>query len=640
MATDFSFKDQAESTASEPDEGQESLESFEDEAVERTETPDTPDVSGGGQDSLDYDYTLHENVAEDLVMYSRSVQALNEAQFLLTTLGYVTGRFENPSHYVCGVIIGTSSSGKTHLQKQVEKLFPEGWLYQTTSGSDKSIIYDDEWDDPDKCIASMDELNKPGEELIEILKSLHGDDEEFNYKVTSGTAQEGAARGVDEITRTAMPYWFLYAQFEPDFELWNRLLKVPVHEGKAKNEAVLRLQFDHHNIEFSDSDYTYDFEFSDGRKALQDHIRNLPDDVWVKLPAGEDEFGGFDVAATVESIFDTQRSETNRVAAMIANLIRASALLNHENREWRDIHIPNEGVKEVIVAEPEDVANVLACRDVLLASTHELDRKKQAICSAIDAKGGTQKMATIPQIIEYLRQGDAPIVSRTQVENNLQQLREHYLVELHEGAAEDGKNMYKFLGWHNIGGIRVDEEFEERFEGTKNPITGEEFLESVRRINEDVMPGAADFSDESSVQSGSSGGQMQLGGGPDIDLEPHEEAVRAAMEEAVDGVTIENMDESEPSLYAMCGVKDLDHRKPDPIPGDVEDTVFDPDNGIWNRPDVADNWVTNEKEAFDAVDETMTNLHKKGVLRTDVIESDDAGRPVKMKISVKSEDEI
>lgn len=638
--TDFTFSDTATETATGTESTSIDSGSSEQQSATDYESESEPE-SNDASALVDYDYTLHDNVVEDLVMYSRSAQALNEPQFVLSTLGYLTGFFEKPSHFVCGVIIGTSSSGKTHLQHQVEKLFPDNWMYQTTTGSDKSLIYDDEWDDPEKMVASLDELNKPSEELIEILKSLHGDDEEFNYKVTAGNAHDGADRGVDNITRSAMPYWFLYAQFEPDFELWNRLVKIPVHEGAAKNKAVMKLQFDHHNIEFSDSEYTYDFEFSDGKKAIQDHIKNLPRDSWVKLPAGEDQFGGFDVAEMVESIFDVQRSETNRVAAMVANLIRASALLNHLNREKTEIHIPNTGKKEVIVAEPEDVANILACREILLASTHELDRKKQGICSAIDATGGTQKMSTIPQIIEYLRQGDAPIVSRTQVENNLAQLREHYLVELHEGAAEDGKNMYKFLGWHNVGGIRVDEEFEKRFEGLNNPITNEEFLDSVRRLNEDVMPGAADFTGESSVKSGSGDGQMKLaGGGSDIDLEVHEESVRAAMEEAVDGEVLKDMDKSETSLYAMCGVTDLDHSVSDADPSDIEGTVFDPNHGVWNRPDVNDSWVQNKEDAFNAVDESMTALHKKGVLRTKVLESDDTGAPVSMEVEVLSKEEL
>lgn len=605
--------------------------------------PDAPDgTKAEDWEDLDYDYELSDNVVEDLVQYSRSAQALNEPQLILTVLGYLTGLMEDPDHFISGVIIGTSSSGKTHMQKIVEKLFPESWMYQFTTGSDQTLAYDDEWDDA--LIASLDELNKISEELLEILKSVHGGDDEFTRRVVKDWRADDPDDRMMELTRRAKPYWFLYAQFDPDFELWNRLLKIPVHEGKAKNEAVLRLQFDHHNIEFSDSDFTYDFEFTEGTNALQDHIRNLPQQTSVKLPAGEDEFDGFDVIDTIASIFDTQRSETNRVGGMVANLVRASALLNHKNRRTTEIHIPNEGIKEVIVAEPEDVANILACREILLASTHELDRKKQSICSAIDAKGGTKKMATIPQIIEYLRQGNAAIIARSEVENNLAQLQEHYLVEKYEDASEDGKNMYRFLGWHNLGAIDLDEAFEQRFEGVVDPIKGQGFVESVKQLNEDIMPGASDFMDKPGVSSNSeSTGQMKLaGGGTSIELEIHEEAVRAAMQSAVHGVTVEDMDESEPSLYAVCGAASLSHGSGDTKPSkdDLEGTVFDPINSIWNRPDVNADWVTDHKDAFNAVDETMTELHKKGVLRTHVHKQDSAGRPVEMEFEVMKKSEL
>jgi hypothetical protein len=178
---------------------------------------------------------------------------------------------ENSSHYISGVLIGTAGSGKTHLQHQIEDLFDDSELYQATSGSDTSIIYDDTWENA--LIASLDELQKPSDQIIEILKSLHGDDEEFTYKVT-GDGQ-GADRDVDEINRSAIPYWFLYAQYEPDFEMWDRLLKIPVHESKEKNEGVLATKWDHAMVSFAQSEYNYMFEFEDGYRALEHHISQI-----------------------------------------------------------------------------------------------------------------------------------------------------------------------------------------------------------------------------------------------------------------------------------------------------------------------------------------------------------------------------
>lgn len=615
--------------------------SFQDDSEgESPDTSQSQQSTDAGQDDVAEnapDYDLNDNVAFDVVKYSRSCIAKNEAQSLLCTYGYLTGLMESPQHYVSGVLIGTSSSGKTHLQDKIEKLFPADWMYEMTTGSDQVIAYDDEWDKA--LIASLDELNKPSEKVIEMLKSLHGDDEEFSRKVTTDW-REGE---VKELVRASKPYWFLYAQFSPDFELWNRLLKIPVHESKAKNEAVIRLQADHHQIEFSDSDYVYDFEFSDGLKALRDHIRNIPQNSWVKLPAGEPEYDGFDVAGVCRPIFDAQRSESNRVSAMVFNVIRSSALLNYKDRETKQIHVPNEGIKNAIIAEPQDVANVLSCRDVLMASTHELDRKKKAICTALDAKGGTQNKATIPDIIEYLRQGNAPIVNRTQVENNLKQLRENYLVERHEGTSESGKNEYEFLGWKQLGIIDIDDEFRQHFEGCVNPITGEDFIEFVKRQNEDLLPGASDFMDDTGVQSGQEAdGQSTLGGVDDTtELEPHEEAVRAALHSTVDDTTIEGMDEAEPSLYAVCGAADLDHMTGDQKPSDeaLEGTIFDPSHEAWNHGQINPDYVKNTDDAYEAVDDTMTELHKKGVLKTKV-HSTSNGEPVEMTFHISDESEV
>jgi hypothetical protein len=615
----YSFQDDSEATSSETQQSQ---------TASNQSQSDSVDESSG--------YELSDNVALDIVEYSRSCIAKNEAQSLLCSYGYLSGLMESPQHFVSGVLIGTSSSGKTHLQDKIEKLFPLEWLWQATAGSDQAITYDDEWEEA--FIASMDELNKPSETLIEILKSLHGDDEEFRRKVTTDW-REGE---VKEIVRSAKPYWFLYAQFDPDFELWNRLLKIPVHESKAKNEAVIRLQGDHHNIEFSNSDYMYDFEFTDGLKALQDHIRNAPKNSWVKLPAGEEKYNGFDVAGICRPIFDAGRSESNRVSAMVFNEIRGSALMNHKNRMEEQIQVPNEGMKDAIIAEPQDVANILSCRDVLMATTHEIDRKKMAICTAIDAKGGTQNKATIPDIIEYLRQGNAPIVNRTQVENNLKQLRENYLIEKYEKSSESGMNEYEFLGWKKFGVVEVDDEFRRHFSGCVNPITGQDFIEYMKEENEDLLPGASDFMGETDVQSSSSQGQSKLGGAnKETEVERHEEAVRQALHETVDGVTVTDMDEGEPSLYAVCGATDIDHMTGDETPSEeqLEGTIFDPEIEAWNHAELNPDYVRTYSDAYNAVDDTMTELHRKGVLKTKVHETSN-GEPVEMTFHISDESEV
>ena len=584
------------------------------------------------RDELTYDYTLSDNVASDLVDYTRSRTVKNEQQFVLTALGYLTGFMDSPKHYTSGVLIGTAGSGKSHLQNTIEELFSDGYLYQATTGSEKSIIYDDTWEDA--YIASLDELQKPSEDIIEILKSLHGgEDEEFRYKVTSDG--QGADREVDEIVRSAIPYYFLYAQYEPDFEMWDRLIKIPVHESKDKNEGVARTQWDHSMISFGDTGIDYMYDFSDGHKALKDHIREMPKDVWVKIPAGEEEFG-WDAFEHSRVIFDIDRSETNRVASQIANLVRASALLNHNNRDVRKLQVSNDGVRDAIIAEPQDLANVLACRDVLLATTHQLDRKRKAICLAIQQAGGMQQAASINDIQDYLRKTNSSFVKRPQVEAMLSDLEDNYMVEKLEGAGENNRNLYQFQSWQRLGKFEINDEFKRVFADCYDPFTGDTFIETARRINSDLTPTATDFeSDELEVSSssGETGGQATLTGGsaetPDVSLEPHEEAVRAALKETVDGVTIRNLDEHEPSLRELLGAVEMGAADDS---ADMSGTLFDPNHEVWQTG--PDEWIESPSEAEQEIEKAIRKLTVEGVFKTSTVKSR-GGQPLEMKVSVR-----
>lgn len=590
---------------------------------------------------LDYDYELSDNVVEDLVEYTRSKTVKNEQQFVLTTLAYLSGFMESPKHYVSYVLIGTAGSGKSHLQNTIEVLFPDEYLYFATSGSDKSIIYDDSWEDA--YFASLDELQKPSDEVIEILKSLHGgEDEEFRYQVTGDG--RGADRDVDEIVRSAIPYGFLYAQYEPDFEMWDRLLKVPVHESQEKNEGVARTQWDHSMISFGDSDKEYMYDFDDGEKAIRDHIRDLPKDTWVKIPAGEEEFG-WDAFKYAKPLFDIERSETNRVSGQIANLVRASALLNHENREKRTLHIENEGTKQgVIIADKQDVANVLACRDVLLATTHQLDRKRKAICLAIDEVGGTQRAAPIKHpndregqpnsIMGYLRQTNASFVKRSQIESMLADLQDNGLVEKLEGAGDNGRNIYQFQSWQKLGKFNIDSDFKDTFENCTDPFDGGSFIETARKLNDDLTPNASDFmAEEVEVTSDSGDAQATLTGDTkqtvDVDLAPHEEAVYEMVKENLDGEVIDGLDEHDPSPREMLGLVPMGEPDDDLDP---EGTILDPDHEVWAHG--PEDWVDSVGKAEEEVENALRNLTVEGVLQTTVM-AQRAGEPLKMKVELK-----
>jgi hypothetical protein len=588
------------------------------------------------------DYELSENVVKDLVKYTRSKTVKNEEQFVLTTLSYLSGFMESPKHYVCYVLIGTAGSGKSHLQNTIEELFPQDYLYQATSGTDKSIIYDDGWEDA--YFASLDELQKPSEELIEILKSLHGgEDGEFRYKVT-GDGQ-GADRDVDEIVRSAVPYGFLYAQYEPDFEMWDRLLKIPVHESKEKNDGVARTQWDHSMVSFGDSDNSYMQDFSEGERVLQRHIQDLPKDARVKIPAGEDEFG-WDAYEFAKPLFDISRSETNRVSGQIANLVRASALLNHQNREKRTMHIPNEGTKEgVIIASKQDVANILACREVLLATTHQLDRKRKAICLAISEVGGTRRTAPIKHpkdrdgqpksIMGYLRQTNASFVKRPEIEAMLSDLQDNGLVEKLKNAGDEGRHLYQFQSWQSLGKFDINEQFKQAFADTTDPFNNSPFVETARRLNDELTPSASDFMGETEVTTdtdsqatlGSTTGEETV----DVDLAPHEERVAEMVSENLDGEVIDGLDEHEPTPREMLGLV--------PLGADDDDldttkgTILDPDHSVWNHG--PDEWVETVSKAEEEIENALRTLTVEGVLQTSVMDHNSAGEPLSMRVRVK-----
>jgi len=613
------------------------------------ETAETDSGGGVPAEELDYDYDLNENVVKDLIKYTRSRTVKNEQQFVLTALGYISGFMDSPKHFVAGVLIGTAGAGKSHVQNTVANLFDEDILYEATTGSEKSIIYDREnWNAA--LVGNLDELQKPSEDIIEILKGVHGgEDDTYVYKVTGGG--EGADRETDGIELDAMPYWFLYAQYEPDFEMWDRLIKVPVHESSEKNDGVARTHWGHSHINFGDDDKDYMYDFDEGEKALKDHIRELPRDAWVEIPAGQDEFGGWDFYSNIKTIFDIDRSETNRVSKMVANLVRASALLNHKNREKRRINVKNKGTKEAIIAQPQDLANVMACRDVLMATTHQLDRKRRAICLAIEEVGGTQNAAPIKHpddktgqprsIMGYLRETNSSFVKKTQIVQMLSDLEDNGMVEKLEGAGDNGRNLYKFTSWSNLGKFEIDEEFKELFHDTEDPFEECDFIDTARRINQELTPKASDFMTSESVQSGGDspeeGGQATLTGGSsnevEIDLAPYEEAVYDRLKENLDGEKLTNLDEHDPSPRELLGLVPMG--EPDDEV-DIEGTILDPDHAVWGHG--PKEWVESTQEAEQNIEKALRNLTQEGVFKTSTTKSR-AGKPVEMKVTIEEIDD-
>jgi len=611
---------------------------------------ETSNSTGVTRDQLKYDYDLSENVVDDLIKYTRSKTVKNEQQFMLTLFGYISGHMESPKHYISGVLIGTAGSGKSHVQNTVAELIPDDIMYEATTGSEKSIIYDDEWNE--SLVANLDELQKPSEDIIEILKSVHGgEDEEFVYKITGGG--EGADRDTDKIVKKALPYWFLFAQYEPDFEMWDRLIKIPIHESSEKNEGVARTHWGQSSIQFGDSDKSYMYDFTDGENALKDHIRELPRDAYVAFPseAGiEYELRFFDA---VKDIFDIDRSETNRVSKMVANMVRASALLNHTSREKKRIHVENKGMKEAIVASPQDLANVMACRDVLMATTHQIDRKRRAICLAIEEVGGTQNAAPIKHpddkpgqprsIMGYLRETNSSFVKKNEIIQMLADLEDNGLIEKLEGAGDNGRNLYKFTSWQNLGKFDITDSFKAFFDDCVDPFEDRPFVETARQINSELTPSASDFMTETDVNASNSSGTdsndgqatlaPQDSGGVSIDLAPYEKHIHGMLRENLDGETLRELDKNDPTPVELIGLVDIGD---DPDEAPTDGTILDPEHDVWQHG--PDEWIESTADAEQHIEKALRTLSTENIFKTSVMKSR-GGQPIEMKVTVEEVDD-
>lgn len=593
-------------------------------------------------------YDLHDNVAVDIIEYSRGVTIRNEEQFLLLMWSYLSGLMDDTHDYNNSVCIGTSSSGKTHLKDKADTLCDKLDVMDASTGTDKSLIHDDEWDTAD--IISMGELQQPNEEMLEFMKRADGGDEEVVIRQTRGNPQEGFE--TVPIRKPAKCYHFTYAQFDADFEFWNRLLKIPVHESESKNRAVGRLEAGHENITIGDEDVEYGYPVEDVKAALQNHMlavkQNAPKRV--DLPNNQDEhdWGCWEV---LEPIFNHGRSEVNRVYKMVFNLVKASTLMNFKHRDRTTVTEDGDDY-EALVAEPQDVANVVRCLRVLRATTHEIDRKKRAIVEGIRAKSGPDDaIEGLGPIREFLKESDAAEVKQGEMENILEDLQENFLIHIIEDAGEGGRDVYRAYNWDKLGRPMVDENAE-LFEDAVDPIDNEPFLDSWQDLRENLETTAQDLlksatiddddrvgssaSSSSNGDSGGSGGGLaSYGGGvqdddDDIELNPWTETILDEIKPVIDGSRIENLEAVPPeSFLGLTGFSN-----PDLSAVDHDGTMLDPDHEIWEQDEKPDSWIESETQARNAVEMAIDELIEKSVIDFEEIHDQQNGSPIDATLTV------
>jgi hypothetical protein len=602
-------------------------------------------------------YELHDNVAIDLVKYVRSNTIRNEQQFLLATLAYTSGVFDDTHDYVSSVLIGTSSSGKTHLKDKVDNLFTQWDVMDASAGSDKALIYDDEWDSAD--VISMGELQQPSEEMLEFMKRAHGGDEEVVIRTTMGNPSTGF--DTETIRKDAKSYHFTYAQFDADFEFWNRLLTIPVHESESKNRAVGKLQAGHSRIQLEDNGVEYGYDFTEGTERLRNHLGFVKHDApkRVVLPTGVDH--EWDCWEILEPIFDHSRSESNRIYGMVFNIVKASALLNAHRRKRVTTTVGDDNrEEEALLAEPQDVANIARCLQALRATTHEIDRKKRAIVNAIRVKSGhDDTIEGLEPIREFLDESDTSVVRQGELENILEDLAENFLIDIQEDAGEGHRNVYRAYNWDKLGVPRIEEN-RELFVDCTDPMTGNPFLDEWGDVRSKLETTAQDMLKSADIERGGSAGGLSggLGDGGDstpttqrsntggglgaygagTNKDPEEELdewmldVLDRIEPVINGKRIKKMDDVPvESFLGMTSLSD-----PDRSEVDTDGTMLSPDHDVWSQPNHANDWVDSEKDARINIQDAIDEFIEFGLVKFDEVHStDEEGAPVDATLRVE-----
>ncbi|WP_226041226.1 hypothetical protein [Natrinema sp. DC36] len=516
-------------------------------------------------DETEPDYSVADNFAENLVDAIRSDMVGNEGQFLALNAAYASGLSRNPDEYLQIIVRGKSGEGKTELKQNVDKGYPNHWLLRTGSTSDMGLVDSGGmWDGV--YIGAFAEFQQMQGKMLEMVKSSAGDDADergVGFSHTRNVDEGEDGRGADEIEKQAMPTVFLFADennAEIPRELRTRQMTVRVEADKDINRAVAKMMFDYQKVEAGEREFEYNFNFEEGKNAIQNHIASIPrplDPLWeddpktysypVAIPYDEDiewpvndhptiDSYGWAAFKVLDPILNYNKTDSKRGAKAIANHIRAHARLNYHNRELMEIN----GVDH-IVAEPQDIGNVISYRDLLLNLTHGMDEKKFAVIEALtdphNGVGGTGPnggvQATLKDIAKYIDEhADITAISKSQLHNAttnngvLNQMEEDYLIEIHKGDGPNGAHMFEFLGGSTFGHPNIGQ-YAELFEHVTDPIRDQPISDTISMFKKELatettedlldsnnsMIQSDDGDDESETDESNEDGLSAFGGG-------------------------------------------------------------------------------------------------------------------------------
>jgi hypothetical protein len=616
-------------------------------------------------DETDTDGTdeLSDNVAEDIVYVTRGNVIGNEQQTYIIHTGLKTGWMWSSDRQVNTIITGPSAVGKSVSQGGATDMLPMEQAYTATNTSSKGVLDDSSWEE--SLFAPLDEWQKIPKELTELIKSVSGGaDDKYEYVRSKSGSNDSDEREARRIVKKAKPYNFLYAQHALDHELSTRLVFLPIDDDQHIRDAIIRKEAGHTNISVDGHANDYIYKTTTREKALREHYRGLP----TEMDDDDNLRGSVDVELppwvhyAVEPIFDVSRTETNRVASQVYNLIRGATLDNYHVRDTIEKTVDSKELT-AYVAEPQDVANVLSCRETLLATTHRLTPQKRMLLDALRAHEGIGESGsdgasgvTLQTIREWL--DDKSVVSvprKDKMRDMLGELENQFYVSIHERAAPDGSShLYEFESLRDIGVPRIhglaehmsDEEIERSrelnhgidletpFAEATDPFRDQPFHETVAELRDELTEDAMDVArkqEEAWAQDVTDGeednaltaamgtsGDEGLGAfseDDDVDvteeLSPTETAVYEQLRAEADG----NEFTEDAEEFHLLGVAS---EPQDLTEIDVTGTLYDPAHELWDRVDKPDEWVSTQSEAEREIEQATKALQQEGILRFDM----------------------
>lgn len=617
---------------------------------------------------VDYDVD-EENFLVDFVRFSRSKQVLNEEQAAIVQMAIATGMLADYEFYTSVIVTGGSAGGKSHMLNRVnfEAMSlandAHGYVYELTGGSDKAGIDDEKIDS--SRIAYFHELQKIPDEMLEFIKTI-SEDGSFKYGRNIPDPDAHGGRTTAHIERDPLPVVFSFADENEasagkDQELRTRTVEVKVDENPQKNEGVHDSKWGGERIEIEGSEHEYMFDDPDMESAVKTHLRDMPRGVNVVIPYGNGAFEGDDwcAADVVRPMFNFARSESTRASANLAGLTMGSAILNYHARDTvcercKERFGPEESQSYSyscphcddaalhLIVEPHDVANVIACRRTLLATTHDLTEKKFAILDAILAVGGTADksgtavQATKQDIVEEIQKNEEiSTLTKTEIDKLLDELDEHLIINKTDNPQDRRENLYIYDGGAVFKRPNVYK-YPEKFDGVMDPIREQPITETIEEQLRELNAKMDATEEAETAESG----QSTLADAGASSLDEVEQHVAERLSEVLGGKVVPQSVVDDDSLRTehMVGAtpveygrtvkdgssddgfqwkpsKDGDEVRPARAPSgaDRTDGLLSPEHVVWD-----DDMGINDVER--AVDRAIDSLKKKGVLKVESVE--------------------